>query len=449
MGFNELRFIALFFFMREILFLLVALAFPLLSYAQIDSRPLPDTLLVCYKAPTPELLRVWEDLPDSLSCKWSSKELTRGRSYSQARIFTEKMEAGFYHFKREILDSTRLLQEDSLILHIVEPPKIHPEKLQIPTCDNSGDGAISLKAYPAGSGYEYVWSNGRKGESLDKLNAATYEVILTDPYGCSSRQSFALMSPEPIFIDLVHKEEASCGQDNGAAVVRASGGVGDFTFQWDTEDAYEGVGLDGLKAGQYTIKAQDSRGCWDTLQIKIRSLPYRRGKISSNPPDSLALCVSEAQISFDAEDRYADRYLWDFGDSTQQESLNPEHKFEAPGNYTVYCMMYEEGNDCPARDSLTFEIQHDGEIVIPELFSPNGDGVNDYFYVRGFMQSIDLRIFNKNGRLVKTISDAKEKWNGRTEEGRKLSKGEYRYELKAQLSVCKDFEQEGIIRLVR
>lgn len=440
--------------MRVSLFFLVALGLfglnkPHDLYAQISGRPLPDTMVVCYKAPTPAILGVWEELPDSLECRWSSKDLTRGGNYRYGRLFTERLAPGFYHFKREILDSALVIQEDSLTLHVVKVPNAVPQQIVIPTCDNSGDGAIRIRQDENSTGFRYSWNSGQTTPAIEKLNSGTYEITVWDENNCFSKQRFALMSPEPIDIELLMKEDASCGKLNGTAVVKASGGVGDFTYVWDTEDKFQGVGLDGLSPGTYVVRAEDSRGCWDTLHIPIRDLAFRQGKITSSPTDTLALCVSEALVSFDAEDRYSDRYYWDFGDNTQSELLSPTHQFEKPGIYSVVCTMYESGNDCPAKDSLVFEIQHDGEIIVPELFSPNGDGVNDQFFVRGYLQTLHLQIFNRHGRLVRTLRAPEEKWDGRNEDGRKLSQGEYSYKLKAELSVCKELEKEGTILLVR
>lgn len=441
--------------MRGSLFFLVALLLlslnkPRTLYAQLSGRPLPDTMVVCHKAPTPDILGVWEELPDSLECQWTSKDLSRGSTYSYGRVFTEKLAPGFYHFNRQVLDdSLRVVKEDSLIIHIVKVPNAVPRQIVIPTCDNSGDGAIRLREDANSEGLSYSWNSGQTTPAIEKLNSGTYEITVKDKNNCFSKQRFALMSPEPIDIEVLMKEDASCGKLNGTAVVKASGGVGDFTYIWDTDDNFQGVGLDGLSPGTYVVKAEDSRGCWDTLHIPIKDLSFRVGKISSSPPDTVALCVSEALVSFDAEDRYSDRYYWVFGDNTSSEALSPTHKFEKPGTYSVVCTMFESGNDCPAKDSLVFEVQHDGEIIIPELFSPNGDGVNDQFFVRGYLQTLNLQIFNRHGRLVKTLRSPDATWNGRNEEGRKLSQGEYSYKLQAELSVCKNLEKEGVIQLVR
>ena len=71
-----------------------------------------------------------------------------------------------------------------------------------------------------------------------------------------------------------------------------------------------------------------------------------------------------------------------------------------------------------------------GELMIPEGFSPNGDGVNDLFVIHhlGSLKA-DVTIFNLNGRILYTNPDYQNDWDGRTEQG-PLADGTYFYNIR-------------------
>lgn len=71
-----------------------------------------------------------------------------------------------------------------------------------------------------------------------------------------------------------------------------------------------------------------------------------------------------------------------------------------------------------------------GELMIPEGFSPNGDGVNDFFkiYNLGSLKA-DVTIYNRDGRLVYTNANYQNDWDGRTEQGA-LPGGTYFYAIR-------------------
>lgn len=71
-----------------------------------------------------------------------------------------------------------------------------------------------------------------------------------------------------------------------------------------------------------------------------------------------------------------------------------------------------------------------GELMIPEGFSPNGDGVNDKFVIHhlGSLKA-DVTIFNVNGRVLYTSPDYQNDWDGRTEQG-PLADGTYYYTIR-------------------
>ena len=69
-------------------------------------------------------------------------------------------------------------------------------------------------------------------------------------------------------------------------------------------------------------------------------------------------------------------------------------------------------------------------IVIPNVFSPNGDGRNDVFLIEGSTGlALSMRVFNRWGSEVWNGSGESIRWNGRNAASETLSDGVYYYEL--------------------
>jgi gliding motility-associated-like protein len=86
---------------------------------------------------------------------------------------------------------------------------------------------------------------------------------------------------------------------------------------------------------------------------------------------------------------------------------------------------------------------------LPNAFSPNGDGVNDIFYVRGgpFL-TMNLRIFNGWGEVIFESSDPTFGWDG-TYNGRPEVNGVYVYTVVATSVDGTEHDRSGKVTLIR
>jgi len=90
-----------------------------------------------------------------------------------------------------------------------------------------------------------------------------------------------------------------------------------------------------------------------------------------------------------------------------------------------------------------------GNVFIPNTFTPNNDGLNDFFYVYGNgIKSVQLRVFNQWGQLIFDAKDASLKWDG-TYKGKKQPVGVYVYVAKVLLLDGKEINSKGAINLIR
>ena len=84
-------------------------------------------------------------------------------------------------------------------------------------------------------------------------------------------------------------------------------------------------------------------------------------------------------------------------------------------------------DDCGQSVSQEITVDPQCAIVVPNVFSPNGDGQNDVFFIEGILASKStVRIFNRWGQVVYESSNYRNNWNGGD-----LPDGTYFYEVKA------------------
>ncbi|MBI3719201.1 MAG: gliding motility-associated C-terminal domain-containing protein [Sphingobacteriales bacterium] len=91
----------------------------------------------------------------------------------------------------------------------------------------------------------------------------------------------------------------------------------------------------------------------------------------------------------------------------------------------------------------------DKDVFVPNVFSPNGDGKNDFLFVYGnYIQKLDMRIFNQWGEQIAALTNTNTGWDGKYK-GKPQPVGVYVYVLRATLTDGRTVNLKGSITLVR
>jgi gliding motility-associated-like protein len=120
---------------------------------------------------------------------------------------------------------------------------------------------------------------------------------------------------------------------------------------------------------------------------------------------------------------------WNFGDGSSSSMENPEaHRFPDSGNVTTYHVSLVVQNKLGCYDTsyaLITKMQS-CYITVPNAFTPNGDGKNDYLYPLNASRAtaLDFKIYNRAGQIVFETRDWTKKWDG-TINGRQQGTGTY------------------------
>ncbi|MEO6884406.1 MAG: gliding motility-associated C-terminal domain-containing protein [Bacteroidia bacterium] len=140
-------------------------------------------------------------------------------------------------------------------------------------------------------------------------------------------------------------------------------------------------------------------------------------------------------------------WAWLFGDGSSSTSQNPTHNYPGAGIYPVTEVVT---NAFGCKDTITYDVKVNEGIIIPNVFTPNGDGKNDEFYIpNSGMKQFSIDIFNRWGVKVFSSTASDIRWDGRSTAGVNMSDGTYYYILKAVSTSGKDYNVNGFVTLIR
>ena len=100
-------------------------------------------------------------------------------------------------------------------------------------------------------------------------------------------------------------------------------------------------------------------------------------------------------------------------------------------------------------DSISIETLQ--PYYIPNAFTPDGDGVNDYFFVSGpDVENYEFTIYNRWGEKIFVADDVQDRWTGNAHGGGHfVPDGIYVYALRAAISISEVIEQRGHVLVIR
>ncbi len=306
---------------------------------------------------------------------------------------------------------------------------------------NGGSAASATVAGSGGAGsYTYSWTGGA-GTSANAtgLSAGAYTVTVTDGAGCSSTTIVTITQPAAI-TGVVNTTAASCGLSDGAAAVVAGGGSGTLTYLWSPGGAITSTIL-GVPAGAYSVTITDSLGCVYSASGSVGSV----GGPSVNAGADVTIVSGSSTILSGTASAGA-AYSW--SPPTALSCDTCASPVASPTQTTIYILTVTL-NGCSSSDTVTVFVEEDcGELFVPNVFSPNGDGVNDSLKIYGgCIVGLEFVVFDRWGEKVFETTEPTTAWDG-TLNGKKLDTAVFVYYLTATVKGV-GVKKQGNITLVK
>lgn len=307
------------------------------------------------------------------------------------------------------------------------------------SCSGQNSGSITLTTDPLVKTMRWIDGNGQPAgtdANPHSLKPGTYKVYFTDASGCETLypHDFTVNEIDPLQIvaNSETRTDDQCGLNTGSIKnIQVKGGTQPYTYLWLNvagEHLFTSQDLTGVGAGDYTLQVQDAGSC-GVMASRIYTVLNENSSIDAPVIAPLQLCApGEALLSVSSPSAGNTYRLYDSQTSAQyqDEQTNGIFKIKANPNSTYY--ISKVSGQCESERTQAQITISLSAIDIPNAFTPNGDGKNDYWKInnaQNYPQAI-VQIFTRYGQKVFESKGYSVPFDG-TYNGTKLPSGVYYY----------------------
>ena len=322
------------------------------------------------------------------------------------------------------------------------------------SCFGADDGsAIALPSGGVGN-FSYLWDTNATDSLVSGLTPGLHSLTVTDGNGCSSVTSFSLYEPPQLFIDITGLEDLLCfGDSSGQISVVGSGGRGDYTYSVDGGIFQSDTVFVGLQSGEHLLTVKDSLGCTATVSGTL--IEPEKIIIDAGPSITINLGDStQLEVILLSPPGWEVGYVW-LPDSSLNSAIvtNP---WASPVHTTTYEVIATDSIGCQGFDLVTVIVNPYRPIFIPNVFTPNDDGNNDFFSAFANAAALDialLRVYDRWGTLIYEaenlpLNNPSAGWDGMYR-GKKLGPDVYVYYMKVRFIDGVEIFYKGDINIIK
>lgn len=343
------------------------------------------------------------------------------------------MEAGTYEVQVAASHDGEIITSNLAIITVSPMPEPTISAVG-PLSFYEGDSVILIAN---GTG-EFLWSNASSEQTITITESGTYFVEETVG-GCTgvSDEVQVDVTPLPDEVSItLDGEQVLCPGESARLVSSSSTGNQWLLDGWPMPgETAESIEVS--EGGIYQVQVTDPTTGITAIseELEITTVPNPDFDFEATPRQGL---VGQA-INFESTGSDSPSvFLWDFGDPSSllntSSAASPSHVYSEEGAYTVTLI----GSDALGCTDTVTKVNHvrigietlpvECEFFLPSAFTPNGDGENDVFRVRGAIPQGEffMAIYNQWGEPLYSSEEATSGWDG-TRRGQQVHSGTYVY----------------------
>jgi gliding motility-associated-like protein len=291
------------------------------------------------------------------------------------------------------------------------------------SCSDSKDGKLTAIGSGGSGGLSYSIKDTAGNliqTSADGvftgLGHGTYVVVVTDDHSCFDT-IWSAVPRAPFNTYTATADSTSCyGSQYKDGRIHVQGFTianGPYLFSVDSGPLQYIPDFFDLAAGSHVVRAVDNYGCDTTFAVVVgEPLP---AVVNILPGDSTIEMGSTIQLSTTFAPYSVDSiesYNWSPG--VGLSCIDCPSPVAGPYDpQTIYTLTVTYNQGCIATTSVRINVQGDPPVYIPNAFTPNGDGMNDQFFVYGEgIKTLQVMVFNRWGEKVFETDNQSVGWDG-------------------------------------
>jgi gliding motility-associated-like protein len=350
--------------------------------------------VLCYGDPSAFLEISVDGGTKPYAINWSNNAAGKVLQNSKAGIYTVT-----------VTDSNGCM--NAAVFEITEPDTFYVivDSVKNVTCTGADDGAVYLRA-SNGHVISAIQANrGKVGSSnVSQLAAGKYSFWVENTNGCGTTVDFEIRNPAPIKVSEYKNVSPRCDEEkDGIVELTASGGNGaPYFFVWD--DGVTNANRYDLAAGRHTVMVTDVKGCVTQKDIYVApkklAMDFRLDEVgcSEQADARLVVNVDEATLPYAL-------YMNGVRVGQNQKVM--------AGNYVLTLV---DADSCSVSKKMVVEPNRGSNLFFASAFTPNGDGLNDTYELKGSDECLTnarFEIYTRwGGKVFSTDRPFEEYWDG-------------------------------------
>ncbi len=318
------------------------------------------------------------------------------------------------------------------VINVSSPPTHYLHLSKDTVCQS---GTITLSA-SGGTGYEWDDGGGISFANPVQITISSNTTFTLTVYngGCVVDTVFTLYVNSLPIINISQPGRICPGD---SIVLTAQGGG---TYKWSTGSTNSSIKVSPTVLTTYKVKVNN--GCLDSASTTVT--PY--------VPVLNVCCIGDTVKTDDSIRLFATgarSYTW--SPAAGLSCTNCPDPWATPTVTTVYTVTGIDSNGCESERSVTVYYEKScKDFYVPNVFSPNNDGINDDFVIQTYnLTSYNIIIYDRWGIEMYTSVNPNEYWNGRIKNDKYLvPDGVYYYIITATCQAGNSFVKKGFVEVV-
>ncbi len=294
-------------------------------------------------------------------------------------------------------------------------------------------GSVTLTA---SAGSSYLWSNGATTQAITVSAAGNYNVRVTNANGCFATSANTTVTVNPLPTATITAGGPTTFCQGGSVALTSNAGS---SYLWSNNATTQSITA--TTSGNYTVTVTNASGCSTTSAVRT---------VTVNPLPVLTVTATPTSVSrgFNTQLNVTGSNLGTFAwtPTANLSSTTIANPIARVMSTTTYTVTVASSAGCTATGNVTVTALDDLNITSTNVFTPNGDGINDKFVIKNLdaYPNNKLQVMDRTGKVIYEKLNYANDWNG-TVNGKLLAKDTYFFILIVNGQVLK----KGAVTLVR